>query len=281
MNSIAKKPIRIGVITDIHYGNEQISEIKNTRKDLFKCIDYMQQEGVEHLLQMGDILDSPDEFAQERLIAITETIESFQGKVYHIIGNHCLDASLDVIMDQFMLSSPWYSFKIESMRFIVLYGMDITTSSQPLAMSDKQRQGLFQTEEWAQEYTGAMGEQQIKWLAKELNLAGAAREQTIVCGHFPLLRETTDELRGILWNHEEIISLLCKFPNIIAYVSGHFHPGAYHRKCGIHFITIPAFQTRNIPPFFSCGIIEIDNSSLNVVNMNKDILYKLTVTQHD
>ncbi|NEX12592.1 MAG: metallophosphoesterase [Prosthecochloris sp.] len=257
--------VRFGIIADIHM-SDCAAEKARTVEDLEKCIDSLENEGITHLIQMGDLVEGPQENAEQQLDEVSAILNRFSGTIHHIIGNHCLDVPITTLMHRLTLATPYYTFRIGALRCIALHGMDITVASSPESPADRERRQLLHTEAMARQYTGAIGQQQIDWLKHELQTAADNREKVIICSHLPLHPETTDERHGILWNHREITNLLSGYPDIIACISGHYHPGGSHRQNGVHFLTIPAFCRRSEPPFFSYGIVEIRNTLLTVDN---------------
>ncbi len=257
--------VRFGIITDIHMPARG-PEKTRTADDLKRCIDSLEQQKVAHLIQMGDLVEGPGQDAERQLDEVTDILNRFSGTTHHIIGNHCLDVPVDTLMKRLKLNSPYYAFHIGSIRCLALHGMDISVSSAPMDQADNERRMLFHTEPWAQEYSGAIGQQQIDWLARQLDKAADKGEKVIICSHLPLLPETTDERHGILWNHREITAMISGSSDIIACFSGHYHPGSALRQSGIPFFVIPAFCKRSEPPFFSYGIVEVRNALVTVEN---------------
>lgn len=92
-------------------------------------------------------------------------------------------------------------------------------------------------------YCGAIGTRQLKWLVKELDLALKNEEPVIILSHLPLLEETTDEKHGLLWNHEEVVAILLRYPNVRAVLSGHYHSAAQAVRGGIEFVVVAAFES--------------------------------------
>lgn len=56
-----------------------------------------------------------------------------------------------------------------------------------------------------------------------------------------LLKETTDEKHGLLWNHEEVTAILLRYPNVRAVLSGHYHSATQAIRGGIEFVVVAAF----------------------------------------
>ncbi|XP_013393714.1 manganese-dependent ADP-ribose/CDP-alcohol diphosphatase [Lingula anatina] len=89
------------------------------------------------------------------------------------------------------------------------------------------------------QYNGGVGEKQLQWLRKELQLAESKDQKVIVCGHNPIFVESSDP-QCLCWNYEEILDILHSHNNVVMYMCGHDHDGGYAiDKHGIHHVTFP------------------------------------------
>ena len=271
---MAESSLKFGVITDIHYGNGDRLKEKN---DLHTCFDFWRKNRVAFVVQLGDLIDGKGPEAVENLVGATAVLREYPGPLYHVAGNHCLGAPLDRYLEETGLDAPYYTFSINGIRFIVLHGMDINSESKPETTSDKARKNLLNHDPWANLYCGAVGEEQFHWLERQLDETRESREQVILFCHFPLLKETSDEPHGLLWNHDEVTDVLRRYDNIIACFTGHLHRSAYFKRYGIHFMTMAPFLKRNEPPHYSCGMIELGNASMTVYDQNLDKLHTLKI----
>lgn len=93
-------------------------------------------------------------------------------------------------------------------------------------------------------FNGGLFANQLDWLKIELEKCQNQNKKAIVCGHVPIninasnemnLAFNCEEISEILWSHEK---------TVIAYFSGHFHPGGYYKETrdnhSIHHITFKA-----------------------------------------
>ncbi len=266
--------LKFGVITDIHFGNGNRTEEKS---DLHACFDFWQKNNAAFTVQLGDLIDGKGPEAEEHLMEATAVLRDYPGTLYHVAGNHCLGAPLDRYLEETKLASPYYTFSTNNIRFIVLHGMDINPETNPKSDPDRSRKNLLMRDPWANLYCGAIGETQINWLVRQLDEARKTGEKVIIFCHFPLLKETSDEPHGLLWNHDEITEVLHGYKNIIACFTGHLHRSAYFKRYGIHFMTMAPFLKRSEPPHYSCGMIELDNTFLTVYDQNLNELHQLKI----
>ena len=120
------------------------------------------------------------------------------------------------------------------------------------------------------DWNGAIGKEQQAWLNSELKKAELLDQTVILFSHMTLRPEHATNL----WNSEEIIDLIENSPNVVAFISGHRHEGAYDYKNGIHYIGISGMLNTKINTY---GILEIYHNKLilkgygNLQEMSLDI----------
>jgi predicted MPP superfamily phosphohydrolase len=231
--------LRFGIVTDIHYNPD--SETGNsTETGLKQCIERWTQEGAEFVIQLGDLISREGPEAEADLIAARDMLARFPGKVYQVAGNHCLAVPSERYKAIMGLGSLYYTFASHGIRFIVLDGMEVSVINKPQTEADQKLLEYYHDVVKAPFYCGAIGACQLEWLVREISFALKNEEPVIILSHLPLLEETTDEKHGLLWNHEEVVAILLRYPNIHAVLSGHFHSAANAVRNGTHFIVLPA-----------------------------------------
>ncbi|RXK80014.1 metallophosphoesterase [Chlorobaculum sp. 24CR] len=240
MSETTHKTLRFGIVTDIHYNPE--SETGNeTQAGLERCIEKWTREGAEFVIQLGDLISREGPEAEADLIAVRDMLARFGGKVYHVAGNHCLAVPPERYKAIMGLDSLYYTFAQRGTRFIVLDGMDVSAINEPQNEADRHLLEYYRDTVKAPFYCGAIGAHQLEWLVTELDLALKNEEPVIILSHLPLLEETTDEKHGLLWNHEEVVAILSRYPNVRAVLSGHYHSATQAMRGGIEFVVLAAF----------------------------------------
>ena len=129
------EPIRFGIVTDIHYADRPNPDsttrfYKESLGKLSECIDLMNQQEVDFLIELGDFKDQGAVPKEEETLVFLSTVEKefrrFKGSRYHVLGNHDHDSIskqqfLDGISNEgFTRASSYYSFNKNSFHFIVL-----------------------------------------------------------------------------------------------------------------------------------------------------------------
>ena len=270
------RSLRFGIITDIHYSATDTDGAATAAAlSISRAVALWQEESSYFVVQLGDLISREGPEAETDLIEVRDMLARYPGPIMHVPGNHCLAVPPDRFLRIMGIPSPYYSFAAGGVRFIVLHSMDVSINSEPDCDLDRRMLTHYRDEMQALFYCGAVGTRQQEWLTEELDASVRNREQVIVLSHLPLLEETTDARHGLCWNHETITEILFRYSNIQACLSGHYHPGAYARRNGIHFIVIPGFINRNEPPRFACGTVEIASGRLRISAIDGTLLHDL------
>jgi manganese-dependent ADP-ribose/CDP-alcohol diphosphatase len=267
--------LRFGVVADIHHTQANQSLPVSTEERLARCIARWRETGTEFVVQLGDLISSEGPEAEQDLLAVKAMLDRYQGKMVHVPGNHCLAVPQERLFSILGIPAPYYSFAVSGIRFVVLHGMEVSVLSEPETPSDRNLLAYYRDIRKAPFYCGAVGSRQIEWLAAELDLALHNLEPVIVLSHLPLLEETSDERHGLLWNHEEVSALICRYPNVRACLSGHYHPGAIATREGIAFIVLPGFANCDEQPCFGCGAVTIGEGRMRVEALDGRLLHDL------
>ncbi|HLN56132.1 MAG TPA: metallophosphoesterase [Bacteroidales bacterium] len=228
----------IGIFADAQYADEDPSinrfyRISKTR--LEEAYDTFKKENVDFVINLGDLIDK-DYASFNPVLAI---IDSSKLKTYHVLGNH--DYSVhDSLKRRIpgLLNNPYQSLKSEGFRFIFLNGNEISTygTSSPF-MAERIHVYLdtlrARKKINAMDWNGGISPAQLYYLENELNYAARKHEKVIISCHFPVYPENMHNLL----NYEEVLALLKRYNNVIAWFSGHNHAGNYGNIGTVQFIT--------------------------------------------
>lgn len=256
------EPLQFGIVTDVHFQTEDPRAAHRDEADLRHCLEDLGRRGARFLVQLGDLIKGTPDHAPEELRQALCPFKEFKGPIHHVIGNHCLQLPVAILQPAYGLRHPWYSFTEGGVLFLVLDGMEVSLLREPETDEDRAMLEHFRKTPGCQPWCGAVGSRQKAWLQKELRLAGEQRMPAIVLSHLPLHPATTDERHGILWNHGDIRNILAASFAVKACISGHYHPGGYSRESGIHYIVLPAFNTRGTQSDDGCFMAELREGQL-------------------
>ncbi|CAG2116938.1 unnamed protein product, partial [Medioppia subpectinata] len=90
-----------------------------------------------------------------------------------------------------------------------------------------------------QSSNGAISEEQLNWLEKELQESDEKNELVIVFGHVGLNPDSSD-WNTVMWNYDEVMACFDRHSSVVAYLSGHAHSSGYAYANGIHYISFHA-----------------------------------------
>jgi len=209
-----KAPFTFAVMTDIQYADKDQWKVRHYRDSLHRldeCVAYLNQKKPAFTIQLGDIIDGyPGDIDQSAkdLDKVLGIYNRLAMPHYHVIGNHCVMANRDSLLEKYGLKKAYYDFTMPSAtgwRFVVLNGV--------------------------QAGNGVLGKEQINWFCSLLRQAAVKGEKVICFCHFspdkPLLKDV-----------DEVIRTATETGCIAAWFSGHVHTGGYSFANGIHQVTV-------------------------------------------
>jgi len=230
-----------GIITDVHYCNCEPEGSRFYDKSiprLREALKSLKASSADFMVNLGDLIDRD----YESFKPVLDIIDSSGLKTWHCLGNH--DFSVENRYKRRLpLPLPekegYYSFSHKNFRFIVLNGNELSTYGPGSKASIKkveeyiarlQTEGSINAIDW----NGGISEKQLNWLDTELTGAESENEKVFIFCHFPIWPEN---LHNLL-NYKEVVSVLEKHHNIIAWFNGHNHAGNYGNFNLIHCVTL-------------------------------------------
>lgn len=254
-----KPELTIGLIADPQYADQESRGKRHYRESLWKlqeAIDTFNLRQVDFVQTLGDVIDK-NWASFDSILPIYANLDP---KIdhYHLLGNH--DFSYDSVhfthlVERLNMPDRYYSYTLNNWRFIVLDATDYAYFSEPLHHHGKVKiDSLFEqtvTEVNRQDWNGAMGKKQQFWLEQQLDSATLLDQKVIVFSHLPLKPEGDPHN---LWNNYEIIDIIERSSNVVAFINGHNHAGNYVHSKGIHYVTLFGMVDTLISSF---GILEI------------------------
>ncbi|MDQ1332014.1 MAG: Metallophos protein [Bacteroidota bacterium] len=240
--SQAQKPLfSFGVIADVQYCDCEPKGSRYFRMSPLKlreAVNSLKVDSVAFLINLGDLIDRD----YSSFKPVLDILDSSEIKTWHLTGNHdySVDSQLKKRLPVPMPSKEgFYSFNHKNFRFIALNGNELSTygaggRSQKKAaqkyLSSLRDSGSVNAMDW----NGGMSRKQLGWLNDQLEEAAAKGEKVFILCHFPVYPENVHNLL----NSNEVLEILSKYDNIIAWIAGHNHSGNYGNFNQIHFITM-------------------------------------------
>lgn len=250
------EPIRFGIVTDIHYADRTNPDsttrfYKESLGKLSECIDLMNQQEVDFLIELGDFKDQGAVPKEEETLVFLSTVEKefrrFKGSRYHVLGNHDHDSIskqqfLDGISNEgFNRASNYYSFNKNSFHFIVL---DANYTSKGKAYD----RGKF---DWTDAH---IPKNQLEWLENDLHMN---KMPAVIFIHHRLDTPPVDSLY-CPDNADVVRKMLEDAGNVVIVFQGHYHEGGASKLNNIHYYTLKAVVEGSGPENNNYAIVEID-----------------------
>jgi alkaline phosphatase len=251
-----RKNIRFGLVTDLHYAQQDTVGTRYYRQSIDKLNDAMKifsESNLDFIVELGDYKDMTADADSVRSLTFIDEIESvfqqFDGPKYHVLGNHDMDCISKTDFLEHTSNSGkakgknYYSFVQKGVKFIVL---DANFNEDG---SDYDN-GNF---DWTKAY---IPDGQKQWLANELN----SKYPVIVFVH--QLLDSFSRLPDSIYirNATEVVEILERRNNVLAVFQGHHHAGHHSFRNGIHYFTNKAMIEGAYPENNSFTIVEIDRS---------------------
>lgn len=266
------KPLfTFGIIADAQYADCNPAGERYYRlslKKLNEALNSFRKDSVNFIINLGDIIDRD----YESYKPVLNEINSSGIRTYHITGNH--DYSVD---PRFLRRLPvftdsrdgYFSIKQGNFRLLFLNGNEMSTYASPdkatISQADDYIEKLKKEGEInAIDWNGGIGKTQFEWMTTQLDSAALASEKVIFLCHFPISPENIHNLL----NYKDILPLLSKYNNIVAWLSGHNHDGNYHDLNNIHCITFKGMvETKDSNSY---AIVEVYNDRIIVRGFGRE-----------
>jgi manganese-dependent ADP-ribose/CDP-alcohol diphosphatase len=237
----SKKPLfSFGIIADVQYADYDpvgTRFYRSSLKKLREAVASFRNDSADFIINLGDLIDKD----YRSYKPVLDIIDSSRLKTYHVSGNH--DYSVDPrYKRQLPVLQPsqkgYYSFVYNKFRFIFLNGNEISTYiSANKAKINRANEYLTRLknegETNALDWNGGISSEQLEWLDNQINEASVNNEKILLFCHFPVIPENVHNLL----NYKDVLQILEKHQNIIAWFNGHNHEGNYGNFNMIHFIT--------------------------------------------
>jgi hypothetical protein len=257
--TIEEPILTIGLVADPQYAAKPEAGSRHYRESLWKleeAVDSFNFHQVDFVQSLGDIIDEQWESFDSILPEYDHLYPDIEN--YHLLGNH--DFAIDPehrinLLAKLSMPDFYYAYVKKDWRFIVLDATDYSFYANVLHKHDSNQVNLYYENTLGKtnhhRWNSAIGEEQQIWLKQELDSAILLDQKVILFSHMPLRPQANPHN---LWNDSEIIQLIEKYSNVIAYINGHNHSGAHVYKNGIHYLTISGMVENRISSY---GILEI------------------------
>jgi 3',5'-cyclic AMP phosphodiesterase CpdA len=257
-----KPAFTFGVIADVQYADVDSPPqgprcFRQAAVKLEKCVREFNSLKPEFVIQLGDLVNQPDNF--QKILPIYKKLTV---PAYHVIGNHDIFAEPDrkKLTTILGMSANYYDFLRNGWRFIVLDTTGTTYEGAQALFQKLKDKGAPNAQAW----NSGVDPEQKAWLKKRLDDSAKNSEKVIVFGHNPLYPVNEHNL----WNDQEIIDVLESAECVAAYFCGHNHAGNYGEKNGIHYVTFSSMV--DTPDQTAWALVEVYPDHLNIKGTGRE-----------
>lgn len=236
-----KKTLKIGLIADPQYAdqNEKGSRFyRNSLAKLDSATTAINTAQVDFTIMVGDLVDA----GSKDLAPALQRLNKLKAPVHNLLGNHdYVDVNTpEVLYKAYQMPAPFYTLEQERWLLILLntnelseYGTTATSTERSAWQALTNRLKLEQRKN-VQAWNGGISANQLDWLEKQLKKAEKEDKNVLIFSHHPLFPENGLEAL----NNREILTVIEKYPQVKAVISGHHHPGNFADYKGIPMITL-------------------------------------------
>ncbi len=241
MPSENKPNATFAVIADLQYCDTAPFKnrfYRNSIDKLKRTINTVNEVKLDFVVNLGDIIDQ-DWKSYERILPL---FNNFQSPVYHVLGNHDYEVSMDKksLVHSIIETERYYHFTYNDWRFIVLDGNEISTFA-----NLPESKNYILAEKWLEKmekdqkingnfWNGGVGEKQMIWLKSMLDQAEHNQEKVIIFCHYPIFPPDKHNLL----DNEQLLTLLKNYKSVKMWINGHNHKGNYGLFEDIHFVNV-------------------------------------------
>jgi len=273
----AEKPeLSFGVLADTQYADARSwvnRQYRASAEKLAECVKELNKNDLDFTIQLGDLIDR--DFASFQVVC--PLYDKLTMPHYHVLGNHDFSVSeaakpkvLPALgLDRLGTKKGYYDFAVGRWRFVVLNGTDISRYANPpdstkharaKAMMDELRKRRRRNLAY---YNGGLGDEQIAWLKRKLAAAAKAKRRVILFCHMPVFPDNNHNL----YNDTQVLAILDRHPNVVAWLAGHRHAGSYASRKGVHYLTLKAMVETH---FNSFGIVKVYSDRLRLIGFGRE-----------
>lgn len=219
-------PLRVGLVTDLHYADKPPAGTRHYRETLGKLEEAAKQfekDAPTFLVELGDLIDAADSVETEEryLKTINREFSAICKDRHYVLGNHCVDTlKKEEFLGGVEQETSYFSFDRGGFHFVVLDSC-YRSDGEPYSRRNF-------------EWTDAnIPSAELEWLAADLK--GTDRK-VIVFAH---QRLDVSNNHGVK-NNAEVRRIFESSGKVLAVFQGHSHQNDLNEIGGIHYCTLVA-----------------------------------------
>ena len=234
--------VRLGLVADPQYADVKPWQSRFYRQSLGKlteAIIHFNSQDLGFCVNVGDTIDRHWTSFDDILKPFTKSRHTF----HHLLGNHdfaVADEHKSRVPERLGLHHRYYSRSVQDYCFVMMDTTDISLYAQPgnseaAAIAKARCQPLAETGAAnAQTWNGAVGVKQLKWFEDTCRDAATKDHKVVVFAHHPVFPDNPHNE----WNSADLLQVVERNRNIVAWFNGHNHAGAFGSHHGVPFVTL-------------------------------------------
>jgi len=230
----------IGLVADAQYADIDAKGTRYYRQSLARlgaAVEHFNGRDLAFCVHLGDLIDKE----WRSFDAILKPLAGSRHKWHQLLGNHdydVLDELKPKVPGRMGIARRYYAFDHGGFRFVVLDTNDVSTYAtqegtpeRAAAAAELKRLEAAKAKQ-GKPWNGGIGAAQLEWF--ERTCREASGRPVIVFAHHPVAPDNEHNA----WNASEVLALLDRNLNIVAWLNGHNHKGNYAERNGTHFVTM-------------------------------------------
>ena len=253
-------PLRVGLVTDLHYADKGPAGTRHYRETLAKLEETAQQferERPTFLVELGDLIDAADsvDVEQRYLKTINREFSAIHKDRHYVLGNHCVDTlKKEEFLGAVEQKESYYSFDRNGFHFVVLDSC-FRSDGKPYGRKNFK-------------WTDAnVPNDELQWLMADLQ----ANDKPVIAFAHQRLDVTNNH--GVK-NNAGVRKILESSGSVLAVFQGHSHQNDLKDIGGIHYCTLVAMVEGSGEENNGYSLLEIEpNGTIRLKGFRKQKKY--------
>ena len=255
----SRPAVSIGLIADTQYADLAPVNTRYYRDSVGKlaeAVAHFNGRDLDLCVNLGDLIDQRWESFDE----ILKPLARSKHKFHHLLGNHDFtvrDELKSRVPERLGLKQRYYSVVRANFCLVMLDTTDVSLYAHPenspewvAAKAILQRLTAAGAAN-AQSWNGAVGGPQLEWFEATCRKAASSGQKVVVFSHNP----TFPADAHVVWNSDQLLELVGRHRNLVAWFSGHNHAGAFSIRDEVSFVTLKGMvETKNTNAFAEARI---------------------------
>ncbi len=254
-------PPTFGLVADAQFADIDAKGTRFYRRSIDKlgaAVEHFNREYLQFCVHLGDLIDRE----WRSFDKISEPLAKSRHGWEHLLGNHDFDVINERKRDvpkRLGLEQRYWHFDVEWCRFVFLDTNDVSTyaysvnSRAHIDAEHELKRAKAANLRQAQSWNGAIGLAQLAWLDRTCTHFERAKKMVVIFAHHPVFPDNEHNL----WNSAEVLDLIDRHPNVVAWINGHNHAGSFAERNGVPFITMRGMvETADTTAFATARVLQ-------------------------